>query len=233
MKNPHYSFSMTTIEGDDCYALIMKALESGAPSLGYTVKDLSLLLGVDRRRIYDMFGVLCGIGLAVRDPEKRVTWVGRERMTKRIIAQLKNLEIRSYKEPLSTLFLVNDPPPLSDMGLVMVVMACFFGRQEMYIDEIYTRLSSSRGKFYSIKRRLYLASTILQSVGVVERKKNSEILKFHIDNTMIYIQLLNTMQEQSLLPSYSIFALLNTIDKSKVEKLFEQRQKISFDNERY
>lgn len=206
------------------FKTIVKMLKAVAPNQGYTVLEMAQLIEVDKRRIYDLFSVLCGLGLAHKEGERKVVWSGKNFMLQTINLKLQELELKSYKEPLEELFYLDDHLSVGTIALTYIAMFCFFGRLELSIDEIYDRLLSVDARVIGFKRRLYLASSVMEQLNILKRTKEKGRFQFLMDPYELHRDALISMQIKKMIPPSTILANLNRFSKNELKTIYEDRQ---------
>lgn len=191
----------------------------------FSVAELAEIVSIDKRRIYDLFNVLSALGYATRHMDKTLTWNGSEGMAKTLVRELSGYELRSYKEPIRTLFLMAEPPQIGALSLTIVAIYCFYGQRQMSLQEINLLLSSNKSRIQKFKRRLYLAAFFLENLRIIERTGKAGTYRLLIDPAMLYRRTLLHLQKRKLLPVYSYFTYLKNISNEHVMALYRQRQR--------
>ncbi|EAX81440.1 hypothetical protein TVAG_554920 [Trichomonas vaginalis G3] len=180
----------------------------------------------EKRRLYDLFNVLCSLGLCNKSIGKMYMWVGEENMLRTIQFEYEKFETEAIQNEFWEFFKLPESPPIGQLTMMILVIFLFFGVHEMSLKQICLVLAQKRSKMTVLLRRLYLAAFFLEQLGLISHSLKIGSYQLNLDADTIVKATFDDMKKRMLFPINSIEMQLQRIDNSFIAELKSMRYMI-------
>ena len=183
------------------------------------VNEIADAEGCEKRRLYDLFNVLCSVGLCFKTVDKMYIWYGEKNMMKTLKEEYLRAEVLTFSRDMWSIFIMPESPPIGHLALTIIIIYLFFGSKEMALKQICLIMAQRKAKMSRLLRRLYLAAFFLEQINVLSHTSQIGSYKILIDTDSIIQSAFDELKLRNYLPSLSVAAQLNRIDKSYVNDI--------------
>ncbi|EAY13172.1 hypothetical protein TVAG_444560 [Trichomonas vaginalis G3] len=173
----------------------------------------------EKRRLYDLFNVLCSLGLCTKTVNKMYCWSGEDNMLKTINEEYERVESLAINNDFWTIFKMPESPPIGQLALTTVIIYLFFGTNEMALKQVCLVMAQKRSKMSCLLRRLYLAAFFLEQVGVIAHSFQIGSYTLLLDYKYIISSSFSNMKERLVFPFNSIASQLHRIDDNYLHEI--------------
>ena len=180
----------------------------------FTVMGIAYKYNVEHRRVYDFFNLLTALGVCKVITKGQLSWVGLQEVEKTLISFYENIEIESIKKPLNELFNLGLSPSLGILALNFFALFLFLNVKTLSVKQVSKLFHNGKSDIRSLERRLYLALSFLEVVGIVMHPKKTGSYTLVIDRTQIVE---NALQKRS---DFSEITSLEHLLAKPVESLY-------------
>lgn len=189
------------------------------PSEYIRVNTIAEAENCEKRRLYDLFNVLCSLGLCTKTVNKMYCWAGEENMMKTIQAEYVHVESQAINTDFWTIFKMPESPPIGQLALTSVIIYLFFGTNEMALKQICLIMAQKRSKMSRLLRRLYLAAFFLEQIGVITHSLLIGSYDLVLDSQKIINNAFAEMKSKLVFPFNSIASQLHKIDDNYLHEI--------------
>ena len=190
------------------------------------VNVVSELENCEKRRLYDLFNVLCSVGLCYKTLDKTYIWRGKENMLQTITSEYEKCEIMAQNQNIWCIFQMPDSPPIGKLAITMLVIYLFFGEKEMSLKQICLIMAQKRSKMSRLLRRLYLAAFFLEQLNLISHSYQIGSYNFDLNINEITKNVFDNMKLKNAFPMTSIASQLKYIDGNYIEEIKSLRKSI-------
>ncbi|EAX97105.1 hypothetical protein TVAG_451430 [Trichomonas vaginalis G3] len=180
----------------------------------------------EKRRLYDLFNVLCAVGLCTKTMHKLYLWNGDENMLRTIQQEYERVESLVISRDMWDIFKMPESPPIGQLTLAIILVYLFFGTEEMTLKQICLIMTQKRSKMNRLLRRLYLAAFFLEQIGVITHASHIGSYKLAIDTETIISTAFADMKARYVFPIDSIASQLATIDNNYLDGIKATRKEL-------
>ena len=187
------------------------------------IHEIAEMEKCEKRRLYDLFGVLCSLGFCQKTIDKLYSWKGEANMLSIIQSEYERVENLSFKKELSDIFQLGDSPPIGLLALNMVSIFLYYGEKELSLKQVCFVMCKNKSKMEPLLRRLYLAAFFLEQVNILAH--SFQIGSYHItfDLDTFSRGTFTHLSEKNAFPPSSVFSSLSTINIKLIRQLKESR----------
>jgi len=188
------------------------------------INDISDKYGHEKRRLYELFSVLCSFNVFSRTGNQRYKWNGIFEIENTIRKICIDIEERSENSPVSKLFEIGDSPSLSALSMKFVEIMLYFNGQPINFVEIAALMSYNTAKMKQISRRLYPTTSFLEDLRIIQHssENSSYTLVSRLQN--IPFTLLTNPESRKNIKKDSVLYLLNKVDSSFLNTRYTHRR---------
>ena len=187
------------------------------------IMDLAAQHQGNHRRLYELFNLLTYFGVTQSSGRGKLSWVGFNSMYENIEQNYLNLEERSKNNNLQVTFQLSPNPSLGQIANNFIALFPFLNVTYINIKNATNLLSYGITDRKALERRMYLALSLLETVGCIEHKPRSGQYKILLDIKEMSDKV-NKSAPSSPQDILSIDFLLNHSNSTSSDK-FLQRQK--------
>jgi len=195
---------------------IVRFIQDCEQSIGriININDVVNSTGHEKRRLYEMFSVLCSFNICSRSGNQCYKWNGKNEMNGVLRKLMLDIEQKAPHVSLDTIFEIEDSPSISSLSTKFVSLLMFFLGTSFSFREIAALLAPSTKKFRAIFRRLYPTSCFLEGLGIIEHSfdKSSYILAEKHYNII-----------EDIIKQNPLFQLLNKVPSTILNSVFQIR----------
>lgn len=173
----------------------------------------------EKRRIYDLFNVMCSLGLCAKSANKSYSWLGEANMMKTIQQEYERMETLSVSQDMWSIFKLPDSPPIGQLTIMTILAFIFFGKDEMNLKQVCLSMAQKRSRVSGMLRRLYLSAFFLEHLGIITHSSNVGSYILNIDTKSIVSQTFRNMKARMVFPINSIASQLQRIDDNYIHEI--------------
>ena len=177
----------------------------------------------EKRRLYDLFCVLCSLGLCQKTVDKLYSWKGDENMLNTIQAEYEKIEHLSFRTELADIFQLGESPPIGQLALNMVTIFLYFGEKELSLKQVCFVMCKNKSRMEPLLRRLYLAAFFLEQVNVLTHSYQIGSYQVSLDIDWFSKTTFQHLAENISFPPSTVYSYLSRIHLSVISQLKESR----------
>lgn len=179
----------------------------------------------NHRRLYELFNVLTFFGVTKTVGRGKLSWVGFHSLHYNLENAFFNIEDKSLTQSFQDIFIFNEIPSLGQVAQYILLLYPYLGVQTLDIKCVTKVLSMKVEDPKSAERKIYLAISILETIGCLEHHSRSGEYKTLIDIKKLIEKVQSKVISKEMSNPYSIASLLNhQSDTVMSSKLFERQR---------
>ncbi|EAY02642.1 hypothetical protein TVAG_252930 [Trichomonas vaginalis G3] len=187
------------------------------------VSTMAEIENCEKRRFYDLFNVLCAIGLCTKSMNKVYCWAGEENMLFVIRQEYERVEKLAINQDFWSIFKMPESPPIGQLALTTITLFLFFGSTELALKQICLVMTQKRSKMSQLLRRLYLSAFFLEQIGLIMHSYQIGTYNLMIDSKSIVSEVFMNLKFKNLFPFNSIASQLQRIEQSYIDEVKSSR----------
>ena len=180
--------------------------------------------GVEKRRLYELFSVLCAIDVCVKnDHAQTYIWKGIQNLDQKIFQLGIETEMKALTTPLEELFEMNPSPKISEIAINYVKAVIYFMGSPLSFRTLAILMTKNQQKIGQIIRRLYPISTFLVGIDVLCEVEQKTVFSLNplYNETLCRILVESHIKQKS--QSLSVINLLNKVNSNYITSVKESR----------
>ena len=190
----------------------IKSKESQTGSI-ININDVAQNTGHEKRRLYELFSVLCSFNICSRNGNQCYLWNSLKEIEKTLFQLYYEIEKKSINSSILSLFEIEDSPSISSLALKFVSLLMYFSGTAFNFREISALMSSNSKQFKSIFRRLYPTACFLEGLGIIEHLSDKSCYKLSYSYCKIPC---NVIMKLSILGNECCTNLMNLINRKDI-----------------
>ena len=182
--------------------------------------------GVEKRRLYELFSVLCAIDVCVKNGhEQTYTWKGIQHLDQKLLQLGIEVEIKAIDTPLEELFEMKPSPKISEIAINYVKAVIYFMGSPLSFRSIALLMTKNQQKIGQIIRRLYPITTFLVGIDMLCETGQKTVFSLNPIYNETLSKILSETHKRIKPQPLSIIWLLNDISYNFVLSVKEMRLK--------
>ena len=180
--------------------------------------------GVEKRRLYELFSVLCAIDVCVKnDHEQTYIWKGINHLDQKLLQLGIETELQALTTPLEELFEMKPSPRISEIAINYVKAVIYFMGSPISFRSIAVLMTKNQEKIGQIIRRLYPITTFLAGIDVLCETGQKTVFTLNPIYNETLAKVLSESHQKIKPQPLSIITLLNDINYNYIVSVREMR----------
>ncbi|EAY02585.1 hypothetical protein TVAG_254860 [Trichomonas vaginalis G3] len=188
------------------------------------IMSLSVQHQGNHRRLYELFNLLTYFGVTINNGRGKLSWFGFSSLLNHIENTYLQLESKSNSATIQNIFQLETSPHLGQIAEYFMILYPFLNVNLLNIKSVSTLFSYGVPDKKQIERRMYLALSLLETIGCIKHKPRSGQYKLVLDVSGMVLKAKASRDGAYCSHMLSIDYLLNHPSKSAINDIYAQRQ---------
>lgn len=178
----------------------------------------------NHRRLYELFNLLTYFGVTVNNGRGKLSWFGFSSLVSHIEHTYLEFEEKSVHDTIQGIFQLETSPHLGQIAEYFMILYPFLNVTLLNIKSVSTLFASGVSDKKQIERRMYLALSLLETIGCIKHKPRSGQYKLVLDVSNMVNKAKKCRETAVCTQMLSIDYLLNHRSKEKSSDIYTERQ---------
>ena len=135
----------------------------------YDTDELSRAFGINKRRLFDVVGVLNAIGCVHKIGTSKLVWEGLDKYHSKELEFAKNFGVFDSKVPLSKLIFTNEDSSISELTNQLLTLFFALNCKTLNIQDVAKFICRDSNNVKKLLSKMYQITHILNSIGFITR----------------------------------------------------------------
>ncbi|OHT16822.1 hypothetical protein TRFO_12901 [Tritrichomonas foetus] len=188
----------------------------------FAIMAIAYQYNIEHRRIYDFFNLLTALGVCKIISKGQLSWVGLSEIENTLSNFYEQIEIDSLSKSFSEIFNLGVSPSLGLLALNFFGLFLFLNVKTLSVKQVSKIFHNGKSDIRSLERRLYLALSFMEIVGVVMHPSKTGSYTLIIDRTKMIEKAWESRKKKADL--MSIENLLSKPDPALSNSIYNARR---------
>ena len=135
----------------------------------YDTEELSRVFGINKRRLFDVVGVLNAIGCVQKIGSTQLIWEGLDKYHAKERELVKNFGVFDSSVPLSKLIFTNEDSSISELTNQLLTLFFALNSRTLNIQHVTKYICKDKSNVKKLLSKMYQITHILNSIGFITR----------------------------------------------------------------
>lgn len=180
----------------------------------------------NHRRLYELFNVLNYFGVTKTVGRGKLSWIGFSSMHSHFENSYFKIEEDSMTRSLQDIYVLKEIPSLGEIAEIILSLYPFLGVSTLDIKTVSHILSMKVADKKSCERKIYLALSLLETIGCVEHQPRSNSYKVLLDIKKLIDKSQKHLSDMDSVNPNNIISLLNRTCDTMLLSQRSERQRV-------